>query len=176
MRLLYLLSMFALSLAACARPDQSACPAGDLARFAREQALRGEPGTLPGPGCELDPTQLAKVEAGRAEGIKRYCTAARGYALAIDGKKVDQSLCDEAAAKELQRGFEVGDNLRQLLSQHEFLLNQARDAERVAQTLSTGVPARVAVEKEAANLRLEARAKENDIEALRGIVAIERWR
>ncbi len=164
-----------LALAGCGK-DHSACPPGDLGTFARDQALRGQAASLPGPGCELEVTEQAIYDQGRAAGLKRYCSAGHGYALAIDGKAIDASVCDEAAAKEQKRGFDVGDNLRAHLKAHEELLARARDAERIAATLEEGLPARTALEAEAATLKLEARAKQNDIEALRGIVAIEKWR
>lgn len=156
--------------------DKSACPAGDLARFARDEGLRGHPASLPAAGCELDAAEQDTYASARADGLNRYCTAAHGYALAVDGKQVDLNLCEETAAKELKRGFEIGENLRQHLAQHELLLRQAKDAEQLAATLEAGIPARTAIEHQAATLRLEARAKENDVEALRGIVAIEKWR
>lgn len=174
MRILFCL-ILCFALAGCSK-DHSACPPGDLGTFARDQALRGLPSSLPGPGCELEPAEKAVYDNGRAAGLTRYCSAGYGYALAIDDKKVDSSLCDEAAAKEQKRGFEVGYNLRQHLDAHDELLARARDAERIAATLETGLPARTALETEAATLKLEARGKQNDIEALRGIVAIEKWR
>ena len=171
----YTLLVAALLLNACSNGDKSACPAGDLSRFARDQALRGEAASLPGPGCELSDSEKAVYLQGREDGIARYCKAARGYALGVDGKSVDQSLCDEAGAKELNRGFEVGSNLRTHLTQRDRLLSQAKDAERIANSLGEGIPARAAIENEAATLRLEARSHENEVEALRGIVAIEKW-
>jgi len=165
-----------LAVAGCSGKDHSACPAGNLGTFARDQALRGLPASLPGAGCVLDAAEQAVYDQGRAAGLARYCSAAHGYALAIDAKKSDASVCDEATAKEHKRGFEIGDNLRQHLDAHASLLKQAADAERIAVTLEPGLPARAALEREAATLKLEARAKQNDIEALRGIVAIEKWR
>ncbi len=175
MRNLSVVIAMALLLSACTSGDKSACPAGDLARFAKDQALRGEAANLPGPGCDLSAAEVSVYQQARSEGLSRYCKADRGYALGVDGKTVDPSLCDEAGVKELNRGFEVGKNLRTHLTQRDALLSQAKDAERVAATVAEGTPARAALDNEAATLRLEARSHETEVEALRGLVAIEKW-
>lgn len=176
MRLMLMLPLLALSLVACNHANRSACPTQDLTDFGREEALRGSIATLPKPDCEIDAAEQQRYLTGREEGLKRYCLAERGYQLGLDGKAVDTKLCADDAAKELQRGFEIGDNLRSQLRQRDDLITQAQDVERVAADLPEGSPERRKLEDQAAGLRFDARQHDNEVEALRGIVAVEKWR
>lgn len=169
-----LLPLILLGLAGC-RADLSQCPDVDLARVGREEALSGVAAALPKPGCAPTGADLAAYERGRAEGLQRYCSAARGYALGMDGKAINADLCSAEAAKELHRGFEVGKELRHHLGERDRLNAQASETDRVAATLPEGSPERRKIEDQAAGLRFDARQRENDVEALRGIVAVEKW-
>jgi hypothetical protein len=171
-----LLPLLVLSLAGCERPDRTGCPTEDLALLGRSEGARAVAATLPKPDCVLDDAETTRYQAGREEGLKRYCLALRGYQLGLDGKTIDPSVCPEGAASELKRGFEVGDNLRNQLRQRDDLLNEARDIERAAASLPKDSAERSKLEEEAAGKRFDARQRENEVEALRGIVAVERWR
>lgn len=175
MRHLLLLSLL-LTLGACARPERAGCPVQKLGDMGREEATRGLPESLPKADCALEPAELELYRKGREEGLGRYCTAHRGYQLGLDGKAINDSLCAEDAAKELHRGFEIGNNLRSHLRQRDDLLSEARDIERAAAALPQGLAERRKLEDEAAGKRFDARQHENEVEALRGIVAVERWR
>lgn len=164
-----------LTLGACGA-DLSQCPGPDLARVGREEALAGQQASLPKPGCAPAGTDLSAYLQGRSEGLARYCTAARGYALGLDGKVVDATLCTADQGKELTRGFEVGKELRHHLAERDRLNTQASDAERVAATLPENSPERRQIEDQAAGLRFDARQRENDVEALRGAAAVEQWK
>lgn len=171
-----LLPLLVLSLAGCERPDRSGCPTVDLAHLGRSEGARAVPASLPKADCVLDATETQRYQAGREEGIKRYCVALRGYQLGLDGKSIEPALCPADAASELKRGFAVGDNLRSQLRQRDDLLNEARNIERAAASLPKGSAERSKLEGEAAGKRFDARQRENEVEALRGIVAVERWR
>jgi|GEM_PF-1544359 len=176
MRVVPLLLFVTIVLAGCQAPDRSGCPARALAQVGRDEALRGLPASLPKADCALDEAEQQRYLAGRTEGLKRFCRAERGYKLGLDGKAVDGSLCSADDAKELQRGFEVGDNLRQFLSRHDSLLAQARDSERLAARSPENSAEARAHQDKAAGLRFDARQQENEVEALRAIVAVEKWR
>ncbi len=171
-----LLPLLILSLAGCERPDRSGCPPQDLALLGRSEGARAVPASLPKADCVLDDVEMAHYRAGREEGLKRYCVALRGYQLGLDGKTIDPGVCPDDAASELKRGFEVGDNLRSQLRQRDDLLNEARNIERAAASLPKDSVERRKLEDEAAGKRFDARQRENEVEALRGIVAVERWR
>jgi hypothetical protein len=94
----------------------------------------------------------------------------------MDGKGIEVEMCAGDAAAELQRGFAIGENLRAHLRQRDQLLNQARDIERAGATLPKSSAERRKLEDEAAAKRFDARQHENEVEALRGIVALEQWR
>ena len=96
--------------------------------------------------------------------------------MAMDGKTISVDLCPGEAVAEMQRGFAIGDNLRTQLRQRDELLNEARDIERAAASLPKTSAERRKLEDEAAGKRFDARQHENEVEALRGIVAVERWR
>lgn len=155
--------------------DLSQCPSPDLEKLGREEALAGLPAALPKAGCVPKGADLAAYERGRAQGLERYCTAARGYALALDGKTVDPALCADSLAAELKRGAEVGKELRHHLSERDQLVAQATDIERIAADLPEDSEERRKLEDQAAGLRFDARQRDNDVEALRGIAAVERW-
>lgn len=174
MRKLWKVSVCAVVLAGCGS-DLSQCPSPDLAKLGREEALAGLAATLPRAGCAPTGADLAAYQRGRSEGLARYCTAARGYALALDGKTVNADLCQDAAVDELKRGAEVGLQLRRQLSERDQLIAQASDIEQVAAGLPEDSPERRKLEDQAAGLRFDARQRDNDVEALRGIVAVERW-
>lgn len=176
MRRLCLPILMVLALAGCERADRGACPAGDLAEFGRAEGARGAAATLPGPGCALDAAEQQHYAEGRADGLARYCVGKRGYELALDGKSVNLAVCAGDAARELQRGFEIGGQLRTHLQQRDQLLKEADTAERAAAKLPEDSPERRKLEDEAAGKRFDARQRENDVEALRGIVALEQWR
>ena len=176
MRQPLILFLLLLALSACARPDRAGCPVQKLADIGRDEATRGLAASLPKADCALDAAEIELYQKGREEGLKRYCTAHRGYQLGLDGKTIDVALCAEDAARELNRGFVIGDNLRGHLRQRDELLNQARDIERAAATLPKDSAERRKLEDEAAGKRFDARQHENEVEALRGIVAVERWR
>lgn len=165
----------ALLLAACESRDTSQCPS-DFARYGREEALRGEPANLPGPGCDPTAEDLASYQAGRTEGQKRYCSAEQGYRIGLDGGEARPEACAEEQQAELQRGFDVGSQLRQQLAERDRLRAQADEAELVASKLPEGSEDRRRLEDEAAKLRFDARQRENDVEALRGVAAVEQWR
>jgi hypothetical protein len=169
------LAFLALLLAACETRDTSQCPA-DFAGYGREEALRGEPASLPGPGCDPTAEDLASYQAGRAAGQARYCTAEQGYRIGLDGGEARPEVCAEEQQAELKRGFEVGSQLRQHLAERDRLRAQADEAERVAAKLPEGSVDRRRLEDEAARLRFDARQRENDVEALRGVAAVEQWR
>lgn len=175
MRHLLLLAVM-LILGACARPERAGCPTQKLADIGRDEATRGLAESLPKADCALDAAELELYRKGREDGLARYCTAHRGYQLGLDGKAINDKLCAEDAARELHRGFEIGDNLRSHLRQRDDLLNEARNIERAAAALPEGLAERRKLEDEAAGKRFDARQHENDVEALRGIVAVERWR
>jgi len=176
MRHLSLLLLSILALGACEQAERKGCPSRDLAALGRDEAARAFPESLPTADCVLDATELQRYKEGREEGLKRYCVAQRGYQLAMDGKPINAEMCPAEAAAELQRGFAIGDNLRKHLRQRDQLLNEARDIERAGATLPKDSPERRKLEDEAAGKRFDARQKENEVEALRGIVALERWR
>ena len=176
MRVAPILLLISIALTGCHSADRSACPAKDVAQVGREEASRGLPASLPKADCVLSEAEQQRYLTGRAEGLKRFCRAERGYKLGLDGKAVDATLCDEESAKQLRRGFEVGDNLRQFLSKRDSLLAQARDAERLAARSPEKSAERRAFEDQAAGLRFDARQQENEVEALRAIVAVEKWR
>jgi hypothetical protein len=176
MRHLLLLPILVLALGACSRPDRLGCPAGDLAQLGRNEGVRGVPESLPKADCVLDTAETQRYREGREEGLKRYCQALRGYQLAMDGKGIEVEMCAGDAAAELQRGFAIGENLRAHLRQRDQLLNQARDIERAGATLPKSSAERRKLEDEAAAKRFDARQHENEVEALRGIVALEQWR
>jgi hypothetical protein len=151
------------------------CKTGDFEMLGQVEALAGKPASLPRADCALDTEETERYLRGRAEGLARYCTAQRGYQLALDGHAADPSTCGASAA-EFSRGFEVGKNLRTHLSERDRLNAQAGDAERAAAQLPAAAPERQSLEQQAATARAEARQHENEVEALRGIVAIEQWR
>lgn len=163
-------------LAACTPADRVGCPAGDLATLGRDEGLAGKPASLPRADCALDEDERTPYLRGRAEGLARYCVAQRGYQLGLEGKPADPKACNGAAAEEFSRGLEVGNNLRTHLARRDELNAQATEAERLAAKLPAGSPERANIEQQAANARFEARAHENDVEALRAIVAVEKWR
>lgn len=162
-------------LSACTPADRLGCPAGDLESLAREEALAGKPAGLPKADCALDADESERYLKGRSEGLARYCKAQRGYQLALDGRAADPTVCG-SGAEEFSRGFEVGTNLRTHLAERDRLNAQAEDAERAAAQLPAGAPERQSLEQQAATARAEARQHENEVEALRGIVAVEQWR
>ena len=176
MRHLLLLPLLILALGACERADRRGCPIRDLADIGRDEGSRGAPASLPTAECALDTAETQRYLEGRQAGLKRYCVAQRGYQLAMDGKTISVDLCPGEAVAEMQRGFAIGDNLRTHLRQRDELLNEARDIERAAASLPKTSPERRKLEDEAAGKRFDARQHENEVEALRGIVAVERWR
>lgn len=169
------LLLLPLLLSACTPADRLGCPAGNLESLGRKEALAGKPAGLPRADCALDADESDRYLRGRSEGLARYCKAQRGYQLALDGHAADPSTCGASAA-EFSRGFEVGKNLRTHLSERDRLNAQAGDAERAAAQLPAAAPERQSLEQQAATARAEARQHENEVEALRGIVAIEQWR
>ncbi len=171
-----LLPLLMLSIAGCQRPDRTGCPTIDLANLGSSEGARAAAPSLPKSDCVLDDAETARYQAGREAGLKRYCVALRGYQLGLDGKVIDPSVCTDEAASELKRGFEVGDNLRIQLQRRDELLNEARDIERSAASLPKDSAERRKLEEQAAGKRFDARQRENEVEALRGIVAVERWR
>lgn len=168
--------LLVLPLAACSGLDQSACPGQDFESIGRSEALRGAPVSLPAPGCALNAAQQTAYARGREEGLRRYCTAARGYVLGLDGQAIAPDLCSEDDRAELARGHEVGSTLRFKLGERDQLLAQAREIERAAEALNPADPHRRQLDDDAATARAQARQHDNDIEALRGIAAVERWR
>lgn len=176
MRQLWLPILLTLALPACERADRLGCTTQDLATLGRSEGVRGVAATLPKADCALDAAELQRYTEGREEGLKRYCVGLRGYQLALDGKTINAELCSEEAAKELKLGFEIGDNLRSQLRQRDDLLNEARNIERAAAALPKASAERRKLEDEAAGKRFDARQHENEVEALRGIVAVKQWR
>jgi hypothetical protein len=175
MRLLLVLPLLGL-LCACARGERLACPEQDVGEIGIDEGTRGLVASLPKPDCVLDVSETTRYQQGRDHGLRLYCQAQRGYQLGLDGQAINPQLCDEKFAKELQRGFAVGDGLRQHLRQRDELLSQASDAERLAARLPADSPERHSIDQQAADARFEARQHDNEVEALRGIVAIEKWR
>lgn len=169
------LLLLPLLLSACTPADRLGCPESDLATLGREEALAGKPALLPRADCVLDADEQQRYGDGRADGLARYCEARRGYQLGLDGKPADPAVCGKDAG-EFSRGFEVGNQLRTHLAERDRLNAQAGDAERAAAQLPAAAPERQSMEQQAATARAEARQHENEVEALRGIVAVEKWR
>lgn len=169
------LLLLPLLLSACTPADRLGCPADDLESLGREEALAGKPATLPRADCALAADESDRYLRGRGDGLARYCKAQRGYQIALDGRAADPSVCGSGAA-EFSRGFEVGTQLRTHLAERDRLNAQAGDAERAAAQLPAAAPERQSLEQQAATARAEARQHENEVEALRGIVAVEQWR
>ena len=176
MRPLTLVVLLSLLLPACSVADLSGCPEKDPGLVGREDGLAGRAATLPRPDCMLDISDLHRYEDGRNEGLRRYCTAQRGYQLGLEGKAINTEVCSGDFVDELARGHAVGDSLRQHLSQRDQLLSQAQDIERIAAGQAEDSPQRQTLLQQAADARFQARQHDNEVEALRGVVAVEKWR
>lgn len=176
MRALVISCVLVSLLSACSMADRSGCPQKDLELIGQEDGLAGREATLPTDNCQLAVSELQRYEDGRKEGLRRYCQAQRGYQLGLEGQAINAALCAGDSAKELERGFAVGDNLRQHLRKRDELLSQAKDAEHIAGSLTQGSPERGSLEQQAADARFQARQHDNEVEALRGVVAVEKWR
>lgn len=167
--------LWLLALIGCNGLDQSACPTQDFAALGRSEGLRAAPASVPAPGCALSAEQLAEYQRARDEGLARYCGAARGYVLGLEGQAIDPAQCSADDAAELQRGHKVGITLREQLAARDQLLRQAQELEGQANA-HDDESARLALTNDAALARAQARLHENEIEALRGVAAVEQWR
>ncbi|MGE4070883.1 MAG: DUF2799 domain-containing protein [Lysobacterales bacterium] len=176
MRPLTLVFLISLLLPACRVADLSGCPEKDPGLVGQEDGLAGRAATLPRPDCMLDISDVQRYEDGREDGLRRYCSAQRGYQLGLEGTPINTEVCSANFAKELERGHAVGDSLRQHLSQRDQLLSQAQDIERIAADQAEDSPERQALLQQAADARFQARQHDNEVEALRGVVAVEKWR
>lgn len=176
MRLITICCALSLTLSACSVADLSGCPKKDLGLVGQEDGLAGREASLPTQTCQLDESELRPYHEGRKDGLRRYCSAQRGYQLGLEGLPKRMELCADEAAMELQRGFNVGDNLRKYLAERDELLSQAQDTERLAADVTEDSAERQTLLQQAADARFQARQRDNDIEALRGVVAVEKWR
>lgn len=169
-----ILILLPLLLTACAPSDRIGCPT-DFSALGRDEGGAGKPASLPRADCAPSADEHERYLDGRTQGLSLYCKARRGYQLGLEGKPANPTLCGDGNT-EFKRGLEVGTQLRTHLAKRDELNAQAADAERLAAKLPAGVPERASIEQKAANARFEARAHENEVEALRGIVAVEKWR
>jgi hypothetical protein len=176
MRLIPFSCLAALLLSSCSAADLSGCPDKDPGLVGQEDGLAGRAATLPRADCMLDISNVHRYEDGRNDGLRRYCTAQRGYQLGLEGTAVNTEVCTGDFVKELRRGYAVGDSLRAHLRQRDELLSQAQDIERIAADQAEDSPERQTLLQQAADARFQARQHDNEVEALRGVVAVEKWR
>ncbi len=164
-----------LLLGACQPRERSGCPP-DLASFGRNEALRAAPASLPNQTCELDAADLRAYGAGREAGLARLCGGTVAFARGLDRGPFDINLCPAVSQEEARRAFETGQLLQGQIAQRDALMARATEAEAKLAALAADAPERRNLEDEAAGLRFDARQRENDIEALRGVAAVEKWR
>jgi hypothetical protein len=173
MRSLWIL--LASTLLACQSQDRSACPS-DLAAFGRDEALRAGPASLPKAGCELSGADLDEYLGARNAGLQRLCSGNVAFARGLDNGSFDIGLCPSDTADIARQAHETGSLLRGHIATRDELIDKAEAIEAKLAALPAGDPARRGLEDEAAGLRFDARQRENDIEALRGVAAVEQWR
>ncbi len=167
--------LLVLTLAGCESRERGGCP-GDLGAFGRDEALRAQAASLPNPSCELAAGELAVYGKAREEGLARLCSGPVAFARGVDGGAFDLALCEGDAKDIAQRAHETGTLLREHIATRDALLAKANEAETRLAALANDAPERRALEDEAAGLRFDARQRDNDIEALRGVAAVEKWR
>lgn len=168
------LGLLLLAATACTPADRQGCPS-DVRDFGSAEAAAGKPPSLPAPQCRLSEAEAALYAEGRAAGQAQYCSGRRGFQLGLDGREASLD-CGSDPAAAFSRGLEVGTQLRTQLAAREALIREATQAEARASNSGLSEAEREAARDAANRLRLDARSHENEIEALRGIAAVEKWR
>ena len=168
-RVILLLALFGL-LSACAPISEDACRAGNWRGIGISDGTNGLPASTVGKYAEtcaefgIAP-DLTAYQAGRAEGLKTYCTPDNAYQEGRQGDAL-RSVCPAAIAPQMQAAHRHGKRYHDITEDMDRIRERIDNREQILDTNFSGTltPAQ---QIEAASIRAEIRSLDNDLFRLR---------